>query len=182
MSEHDESAGRSGRRRGRHAAPADSTPAVGGLTSALGAGFARAATWVGPRRATAVAWVSKRRLPVFVVAATFATVAMLGGTIAVLQSTAPPHQADDAAPAVGTVRPTSTERGEPGTFGPILPSPGAPTPLAPLATTPPPDDADAPPPSDPPSPEPTPEPTDGGTGTGRDTAPGQTKKPRPPGG
>lgn len=180
MSEHDESAGRSGRRRGRHAAPADSTPAVGGLTAGLRTGFARAAAWLEPRRATAVAWVSKRRLPVFVVAATFATVAMLGGTIAVLQSTAPPHQADDAAPAVNTVRPTSTEREEPSTFGPILPSPGAPTTLPPLPETADPDAADATPTDSAPSPEP--EPTTAPDGNGRDTAPGQTKKPDKPGG
>ena len=181
MSEHDAPAGESGRRRGRHAAPADATPAARRLT-VLGDRLVRSAALLEPRLAIIRAWVSKRRLPVFVVAATFATLAMLGGTIAVLQSTAPPQQADDAAPAVSTVRPTSTEREEPSTFGPILPSPGSPTPLPPLATTPPPADTDPLPPSDEPSPEPTPEPTEGGTGTGRDTAPGQTKKPQPPGG
>jgi hypothetical protein len=181
MSDHEESGTEPGRRRGRHAAPAAATPAAGSLT-ALRDGLARTAAAIQPGLTAARGWLSKRRLPVFVVAATVATLALLGGTVAVLQATAPPQPADDAAPAVSTVRPSSSDRETPDTFAPILPSPAPPTPLAPLATTPAPEDADAPPPGDEPVPEPTTEPTDEGTGTGRDTAPGQTKKPEQPGG
>jgi hypothetical protein len=118
---------------------------------------------------------------VFVAAATVATLALLGGTVAVLQLTRAPQQSDDAAPAVGTSRPTSSDGSYPSTFAPILPTPGTPTPLPPLHETAEPQLPDATP-TEEAVPEPEPQPTTEPDGNGRDTAPGQTKKPDKPGG
>jgi hypothetical protein len=162
------------RPRGRRAAP----PA--GPTSGLRATLAPALAVVEPRIAAAGAWLYERRLHVFIVAATVATLVLIGGTVVLLQLSAPPPHGEDAAPAVSTSRPTSTEPAYPGTLAPILPSPAPPSPLPPLPGTGPgadsdPDPGDGPPPPDAgepeaePEPEPTPKP-------GRDTAPGQIKK------
>ena len=180
-SEHEEVPAGAGRRRGRHAAPAAAGDATG-RAAVLGAWFARAAAEVEPRRAAAAAWLSKRRLPVFIAAATVATLALLGGTVAVLQLTRAPQQTDDAAPAVSTVRPTSSDGTYPNTFAPILPTPGTPTPLPPLHEPADPEGPDATPTDAVPVPEPEPQPTTEPDGNGRDTAPGQTKKPDKPGG
>jgi hypothetical protein len=163
------------RPRGRRAAP----PA--GPASGLRATLAPALAVVEPRVAAAGAWLYERRLHVFIVASTVATLVLIGGTVALLQLSSPPPHDEDAAPAVSTSRPTSTEPAYPGTLAPILPSPAPPSPLPPLPGTGPdadsePDPDVAPlPPSDggEPGAEPDPDPT---TKPGRDTAPGQIKK------
>ncbi|MGI9824223.1 hypothetical protein [Agromyces sp. Marseille-Q5079] len=178
------------RRRGRHAAPpagdrsALSPRLVRGLVvSTFATVRSRVASAVQPRAAAAGTWLRERRLRVLVAAAAVAVVALLGGTVALLQFAVTPNPTDDAAPAVDSTRPVSDEPAGPSTLAPETAGP-------PTTETPSPDPVDDPPAAveDPepeaeptaepePSPEPTTEPT---TGTGRDTAPGQVKKPDKP--
>ncbi|GAA1825735.1 hypothetical protein [Agromyces salentinus] len=177
------------RRRGRHVAPpaADVRPfRVAAARASLARTAAATMTALRPRLMAATAWLRAQRLRVLVIATGIAVLALLGGTIALLQPAGTPQRPDDAAPAVGPSRPTSDD-------------PAAPSTVAP-GTTPTPSPLDEPPPADPvedrptdpvnepeespepatePEPTATPEPT---SGTGRDTAPGQTKKPEKPAG
>jgi hypothetical protein len=185
----DERAGDGTRRqRGRHAAPTAGASTGDRLRTRLGAAFVPLVAAARPRVASAREWLSARRLPVFIGAATVATIALLGGTIALLQVTGPAQSqenGDGPAAVVDTSRPTSTEPASPGSRPPILPTPVPPSPLPPLpqppqTSAPEPVDDPAPPPPDDGEPvvEPAPEPS---TKPGRDTAPGQTKKPDRPG-
>ena len=193
----DERAGDGTRRqRGRHAAPTVGASTGDRLRSRFEAALvpviAAARPRVAaarPRVAAAREWLSARRLPVFIGAATVATIALLGGTISLLQVTGPAQSqegGDGPAAVVDTSRPTSTEPASPASRAPILPTPVPASPLPPLPPEPPQtsapepvDDPALPPPDEgEPVVEPEPEPS---TKPGRDTAPGQTKKPDRPG-
>ncbi len=167
------------RPRGRHARrPA---PVTGdGWRAKVAAVAAPVVASVEPRVAAAAEWLFERRLHVLVVSATAATVSMIGGAVALISiargGVAPD---DEVASVVEGVRPTSTEPGEPGSYAPILPSPGPTPSLAPATPTPTPDAV----PQEEPAPEPEvvpveptvePEP---GWPRGNPDAPGQTKKP-----
>ena len=139
-----------------------------------------------PRISAAAAWLFERRLHVLIISTAVATIIMIGGAIALISTTAGGLQPDEeAGNVVDAPRPTSTDTGEPGTYAPILPSPG-PTPSHPPTTptpTPAPDGdgADEPATGEPeePTTEPAPEPDEP---RGNPDAPGQTKKPEKPGG
>ncbi len=97
------------RPRGRRAAP----------KSAVATALAPVAPYV-----TAVAaWLSNHRLAALIAATSVATVGMIGGGIAVIQSAAITEPDRDAAPELDDSRPTSTEPADPSPFGPILPTP-----------------------------------------------------------
>jgi hypothetical protein len=176
------------RPRGRHARrPA---PVAGdGWRSKLAAAAAPVVASVEPRVAAAAEWLFERRLHVLVISATAATVVMIGGAVALISIAGGGVGPDDeVANVVEGVRPTTTQTGEPGTYAPILPSPGPEQHLAPATpgpTTPPEpgggDDpgADEPPVEDPvePTAEPEPEPDQP---RGNPNPPGQTKKPVKP--
>ena len=118
------------------------------LRARLGEVLARALAVVEPRIMAAGAWLHERRLHVFIIAATAATIVLFGGTVALLQLTGSPGQQDDAAPAAQTARPTSSIPARVSSLPPILPTPVAPTPLPPLASEPDAEpDADAGPPT-----------------------------------
>jgi hypothetical protein len=162
------------RPRGRRAAPSPSP------SSGVRATLAPVLAVVEPRVAAAGAWLYERRLHVFIISATVATLVLIGGSVALLQLSAPAQHHDDAAPAVNTSRPTSSEPASPSTLPPILPSPAPPSPLPPLPATGPDEESEPAPADDPPSdsdpgtePESESEPT---KRPGRDTAPGQLKK------
>ena len=173
------------RPRGRHARrPA---PVAGdGWRAKVAAVAAPVVASVEPRVATAAAWLFERRLHVLVISATAATVIMIGGAVALISiargGVAPD---DEVANVVEGVRPTSTEPGEPGSYAPILPSPGPEQHLGP--STPGPTAVPEPGAGDDPAlDEPTvedpveptePEPSDT---RGNPNAPGQTKKPVKP--
>jgi hypothetical protein len=184
MSESDDEPAREApRRRGRHAAPAPSPAAAEGTWRARArAALAPLLAAVEPRLSAAGAWLLERRLHVFIISAAVAVIALLGGTVALLQLSAPQPE-DEATTVLRTSRPTSSDPAAPNTLGPILPSPGPSTPGTPVRTTTPTpapgDDAQPPVDEEDPVVGPTPEPT---KEPGRDTAPGQTKKPDPPDG
>jgi hypothetical protein len=130
-----------------------------------------------PAVAATTAWLSKHRLGALIAAASLATVAMLGGGIALIQSAGAGAGASgdnrdggDPYSMLDDPRPTSTAPAGPSPFGPILPTP-APRPATPTPTptpTPSPDDAIEPPAVDEPvvEPEPTTEPDPPGRGNG----------------
>lgn len=197
------------RRRGRHVAPPAATSAEarpsalplrlvraavarvprGARPDRLRLRLASAAAGLQPRVAGAAAWVRERRLRVFIVGSGVALAALLGGTVALLQPTTPLDGPDDAAPAVSPSRPTADDPAEPSTLETDAPATDAPRSEAPPVEP----DGEAPTPGSS-APEPTPEPTAAPetepeptaepdpTGNGRDTAPGQTKKPPKPAG
>lgn len=149
------------RPRGRRAAP----------KSAL----ARVVEPLAPALAAATTWVSTHRLGAMIAVCSIATVAMLGGGIALIQSSgagAPEPDADSYS-MLDDPRPTTTTPAAPSPFGPILPTPAPPT----AVPVPEPDEAVGPPvdePVDEPAPSAEPEP-DPGDGPGRGNGP---KKPK----
>jgi hypothetical protein len=120
------------RPRGRRAAPKSS--------------LATALEPLAPAVVATTAWLSKHRLGALIAAASVATVAMLGGGIALIQSAGAgagaPGDDGDSYSMLDDPRPTSTAPAGPSTFGPILPTP-APRSATPTPTptpTPSPDD------------------------------------------
>lgn len=172
------------RPRGRHARkPA---PVAGdGWRAKIAALAAPVVASIEPRVSAAAAWLFERRLHVLVISATAATIIMIGGAVALISFAGGGLQPDDEASNVlHAPRPTSTNTGDPGTYAPILPSPGpSPShpPTAPTPTPSPDGGADEPVGDDPvdPTTEPAPEPDET---RGNPNAPGQTKKPDKPGG
>ncbi|RZS68600.1 hypothetical protein EV187_1031 [Agromyces ramosus] len=167
-----------GRHRGR---PAVVAPAGDGWRARLAAAAAPVVASVEPRIAVAAEWLFERRLHVLIVAASVATIAMIGGAVALISFAGAPQPEDEAATVVETPRPTSTDPASPNTYAPILPSPG-PTPsvkpTAPATPAPSPDgDPDAPA-TEPPA-EPTTEPVTEEP-AGRPDPPGHTNKPDKP--
>ncbi|GAA4370401.1 hypothetical protein [Agromyces bauzanensis] len=140
-----------------------------------------------PRLTATGAWLFERRLHVLIVSATMATVAMLGGAVALISFAGGSGPGDQASGGGTSPRPTSTDPGSPNSYAPILPSPGPTPPSTPTPTpsTPPPPPAgggSTDPGTDVPvEPVPTPDPTTD-TGNGRPDPPGHTKKPDKPGG
>jgi hypothetical protein len=166
------------RPRGRHAEPKARTAIAGGWRAGLAAAAAPLVAWAEPRVSTVGAWLFERRLHVLIVAATVATVAMLGGAVALISFAGAPHPGDEAADVVGTSRPTSTDPASPRSYAPILPSPGPPPSISPTNPTPSPSDEPADPAADEPE-DPTTEPTPTEEPR-RDTAPGATNRPDKP--
>jgi hypothetical protein len=166
------------RPRGRHRGlPAAAAPASDGWRARLAAAAAPVVASVEPRIAVAAEWLFERRLHVLIVAASVATIAMIGGAVALISFAGAPQPGDEAATVIESPRPTSTDPASPNTYAPILPSPGPAPTIKPTApATPSPDDAEAPA-SDPA--EPTTEPVTEEPG-GRPDPPGHTNKPDKP--
>lgn len=165
------------RRRGRHAAPsaAPATSWIGRIAPVT----ARMRARTSPRAGAAAAWLLERRLHVLVIGSGVATAALIGGSVAVLQLSAPAPD-EEASVVVPTSRPTSTDPASPNAFGPVLPSPSPASPVAPATQAPvgpPADEALEPGVDDGPGPEPAPEP---GDAPRRETAPGATNRPEKP--
>lgn len=136
-----------------------------------------------PRISAAGAWLLERRLHVLIVASTLATIAMIGGAMALISSAGQGGRDDEAAEIGDSPRPTSTDPGSPHSYAPILPSPG-PTRTPAPTTTPTPDEGTTDPgivvpdaPID--TADPTVEPS-ADTGNGRPDPPGHTNKPPKP--
>jgi len=168
------------RTRGRHARPA-ATPAGEGWRARVASALAPVVASAEPRIAVAAEWLFERRVHVLIVSATVATIAMLGGAVALISFAGAPQQADGATSVVETTRPTSTDPGDRNTYAPILPSPGPTPTLKPGTPTPSPTDdpdADADPTATEAPVEPTAEPTP--DTNGRPDPPGHTKKPVKP--
>lgn len=165
------------RPRGRHAIRPE--PLAGeGWRAKLAAAAAPVVASVEPRVAAAAAWLFERRLHVLIISATVATIAMIGGTVALISFSGAARPADEASNVVGTSRPTSTDPADRNTYSPILPSPGPTPSAAPKTPTPTPspgDDTDVPT-ATPVEPTPTPTPDT----NGRPDPPGHTKKPDKP--
>jgi hypothetical protein len=136
------------RPRGRHAVPKAGAVAGDGWRARLTAVVAS----VEPRISSVGAWLFERRLHVLIVAATVATVAMIGGAVALISFTGGQQPDDGPATVVDADRPTSTDRGVPSSYAPILPSPspGPPAPISPSSPAPPPEGEPADPAIDPP--------------------------------
>ncbi|WP_448002806.1 hypothetical protein [Agromyces bauzanensis] len=166
--------------RGRHARRAAAP--VDGWRARLLAAAAPVMAWLEPRLTAAGAWLFERRLHVLIVSATVATVAMLGGAVALISFAGGSGPGDQASGDGNVPRPTSTDPGSPNSYAPILPSPGptrtpTPTPSSPPPT---PGDGSTDPGADVPvEPVPTVEPTPD-TGNGRPDPPGHTNKPDKP--
>ena len=134
----------------------------------------------------AAEWLFERRLHVLIVAATVATIAMIGGAVALISFAGAPGPADEAATVVETPRPTSDDPDSGNTFAPILPSPGprsSPATPAPGTPTPSPDDPVVTDPNDPTT-DPTTDPAEPPATEDPDdrpVPPGQTNKPDKPG-
>jgi hypothetical protein len=170
------------RPRGRHrGVPAGAAaPAGDGWRARLAAAAAPVVASVEPRIAVAAEWLFERRLHVLIVAASVATIAMIGGAVALISFTGAPQPADEASTVVETPRPTSTDPASPNSYAPILPSPGPTStikPTTPATPTPSPDDAVAP--ADEPPVEPTTEPIPEEP-AGRPDPPGHSNKPDKP--
>ncbi|WP_448808551.1 hypothetical protein [Agromyces bauzanensis] len=166
------------RPRGRHARRA--APPADGWRARILAAAAPVMAWLEPRLAATGAWLFERRLHVLIVAATVATVAMLGGAVALISLTGVSGP-DQAAEGGSGPRPTSTDPARPNSYAPILPSP-RPTPTPTPTPTPAPVEGSTDPGADVPAdPVPTPDPTTD-TGNGRPDPPGHTNKPDKPGG
>ena len=99
------------RPRGRHRGlPAGAAaPAGDGWRARLSAAMAPVVASVEPRAAAAAEWLFERRLHVLIVAATVATIAMIGGAVALISFAGAPGPADEAATVVETPRPTSDD-------------------------------------------------------------------------
>jgi hypothetical protein len=110
-----------------------------------------------PALAAVTAWISAHRLGAMIGVCGLATVAMLGGGIALIQSSGvgapePGPDADSSFSMLDDPRPTSATPSAPSPFGPILPTPAPPTALP----TPNPEEVVEPPVGDEPVVEPTP--------------------------
>lgn len=170
------------RARGRHAAPSAAPAAswISRVTTATAQMRARTS----PRLAAAAAWLRERRVHVLVIGSGVATAALIGGSVAMLQLSAPVHDEEASVPVVlPTSRPTSTDPASPNAFGHILPSPSpSPSPAPPVAPSTqapvesPADETLEPPVDDAPAPEPAPEFNE----PRRETAPGATNRPDKP--
>jgi hypothetical protein len=168
------------RPRGRHAASKPGTVPGTAWRARLAAAAAPVVASVEPRISAAGAWLFERRMHVLIVSATVATIAMIGGAVALISLTGAPRPAGEAATVIDSPRPTSTDPDSPSTYAPILPSPGPPS--ASPGPTPSPDDEPGDAATDAPV-EPTAEPTAEPTPTEeerRDTAPGATNRPEKP--
>jgi hypothetical protein len=149
-----------------------------GWRARLAAGAALVVASIEPRISAAGAWLFERRMHVLIVTATVATIAMIGGAVALISFTGAQQPDNEVATVLDTGRPTSTDPGAPTSYAPILPSPGPPPSISPTDTPPPPDDepvdpvtgAPVEPPSEPATAEPPPP----------DTAPGATNRPDKP--
>ena len=126
-----------------------------------------------PAAAATTAWLSKHRVGALIAGASLATVAMLGGGIALIQSAGAGPGASDPGDDGGSYsmlddpRPTSTAPAGPSPFGPILPTPAPPSSTPTPTPTPAPDEVVEPPVADEPVVEPTPSPdTDDPPGRG----------------
>lgn len=156
---------RSLRPRGRRAAP--KSPLATALES------------LAPAVAATTAWLSKHRLGALIAAASLATVAMLGGGIALIQSAGTGAGASEPGDDGGSYsmlddpRPTSTAPAGPSPFGPILPTPAPPSSTPTPTATPAPDEVVEPPVADEPVVEPTPSPD-------TDETPGRGNGPKKP--
>ena len=162
----------------------EAAPAGDGWRARLAAATAPVVASVEPRAAAAAEWLFERRLHVLIVAASVATIAMIGGAVALISFAGAPGPADEAATVVETPRPTSDDPGSANTYAPILPSPGpGSSPATPAPATPAPvpeEDPDVPvvedpdePTTDPIEPPQTEEPD-------RPVPPGQSNKPDKP--
>jgi hypothetical protein len=167
------------RPRGRHAVPKAGAVAGDGWRARLAAVAAPVVASVEPRISAAAAWLFERRLHVLIFTVSVATVAMIGGAVALISFAGAQQPGDGAATVVGTDRPTSTDRGVPSSYAPILPSPGPPPSIGPTSTpAPPPEDesvdpvtgAPVEPPTEPQATEP----------PRSETAPGATNRPDKP--
>jgi hypothetical protein len=131
-----------------------------------------------PALAATTAWLSKHRLGALIAAASLATVAMLGGGIALIQSAGAgagaPGDDDGSYSMLDDPRPTSTAPAGPSRFGPILPTP-KPGAATPTPTPPSPEAVVEPPVVDEPVVEPTPTTGPDPDGPGRGNGP---KKPK----
>jgi hypothetical protein len=168
------------RTRGRHAQP-EAAPSGEGWRARVATAVALVVASAEPRIAAAAEWLFERRMHVLIVSASVATIAMLGGAVALISFAGAPQPVDGAVSVVDTPRPTSTDPGDRNTYAPILPSPGptpTPKPGTPTPTPSPTDDPDAPV-EDAPT-EPSSEPTPTEEPNGRPDPPGQTKKPVKP--
>lgn len=169
------------RPRGRHARRA--ARPVDGWRARLVTAAGPVVAWLEPRLTAAGAWLFERRLHVLVVTATVATVAMLGGAVALISFAGGSGPGDEASGDGNVPRPTSTDPGSPNSYAPILPSPGPNRTPAVTPSSPPPTAGDgstdpgADLPVDPTAPAVEP-PLD--SGNGRPDPPGHTKKPDKP--
>jgi outer membrane biosynthesis protein TonB len=167
------------RRSGRHAAPPAGVGAsVVGLRARAVALLAPVLAVVEPRIAAAAAWLFERRLHVLIVAASVATVAMLGGAVALISFVGLPRPpADGTSSVVDTTRPSSTDPASPNTYSPILPSPGPPPSFGPTSPTQPAEDPADPATDTPDDPTVEPAPTEE---PAPETPPGATNRPDKP--
>jgi hypothetical protein len=167
------------RPRGRHAVPKAGAVAGDGWRARLTAVVAS----VEPRITAAGAWLFERRLHVLIVASMVATVAMIGGAIALISFSGGQQPDDEASTIVDTDRPTSTDPGVPSTFAPILPSPGPPPSISPTAPAPLPEEEPADPatdtPVEPPAEPAETEPPAPATPPGATNRPDKPKDPKP---
>lgn len=164
------------RPRGRHAVSKPRAAAGAGWRARLAAAVAPLVASVEPRITAAGAWLFERRLHVLIIAATVATVALLGGAVTLISIAGAPRPAGDAA-LVDSPRPTSTDPASPNSYAPILPSPGPPPTISP-SPTPSPGDEPGDSATDAPT-QPTTEPTPTDEPR-RETAPGATNRPDKP--
>ena len=166
---------------GRHAQPKAGSGTIAGWRARIVAAVAPFMAWAEPRISSTGAWLYERRLHVLIVSATVATVAMLGGAVALISFAGAPQPVDDASTVVDATRPSSTDPASPNTYAPILPSPGPTPSIKPGTPTPTPMPSPDEVPDDPTATtpaEPTTVPTD--DPNGRPDPPGQTNKPDKP--
>jgi len=166
------------RPRGRHAASKPRAVQGAAWRARLTAAAAPVVASVEPRISAAGAWLFERRMHVLIISATVATVAMIGGAVALISVTGAPRPAGEAATVIDSPRPTSTDPDSPSTYAPILPSPGPPPSASPTSPAPPPADEPADPATDAPA-EPSAEPEDTEPRPS-ETAPGATNRPDKP--
>ncbi|KRE22321.1 hypothetical protein [Agromyces sp. Soil535] len=167
------------RTRGRHAEPA-AAPSGDGWRARVASVLAPVVASAEPRIAATAAWLFERRMHVLIVSATVATIAMLGGTFALISFAGAQQPEDEATRVLDTSRPTSTDPDDSNTYAPILPSPGPTPTLKPGTPTPTPsptDDPDTPVEDAPTQPSTEPTPTEEPR---RETAPGATNRPDKP--
>lgn len=147
------------RARGRHAASKPGVVPGAAWRARFAAAAAPVVASVEPRISAAGAWLFERRMHVLIVTATVATIAMIGGAVALISVTGDPRPAGEAATVIDAPRPTSTDPTAPSTFTPILPSPRPSHSAGPTSPAPPPAGEPAAPVTNPPA-EPSADPED----------------------
>ena len=100
-------------------------------------------TSVEPRISAASAWLFERRVHVLPFTVSLATVAMIGGTLALNPFAGAPRPESEVATVVSTDRPTPTDRAAPSTSAPIVATPGTPPSISPTSPPPQPEEAPA---------------------------------------